>query len=174
LSAKHSPDEGIFVFILYSIWHNCSPTISFIYYLCIPLGDTVPEEICISVEQNRKEIEEALPVLSSRTYEQHRRLDDLIRTPVTSFEIGMDMISFFDWYCNKSNAGNDGCSKKTLLFAEAVTKAVSQKPNAVGENPAEILLKVRGNYGWQSCNVHNLFFSHFGYVPGTIIFKETH
>ena len=59
------------------------------------------------------------------------------------------MISFFDCYCDKSNAGNDGCSKKTLLFAEAVTKAVSQKANTVGENPAEVLLKVRGHCDWQ-------------------------
>ena len=111
--------------------------------------EAVPEEICNDVEQNRKEIEEALLVLASRSDEQHRCLDDSVHKTVSSFEVGMDMISFFDCYCDKSNPGNDGCSKKTLLFAEAVAKAISQKANAIGENPAEVLLKVRGCYDLQ-------------------------
>ena len=114
-------------------------------YLCIDLDDPVTEEICVSLEQNRKEIEEALLVLASRSDEHHRRLDeeDTIRKPVTSYEVGSDMISFFDCFCDKSNPGNDGCAKKILLFAESVTKAVSEKAETIGENPAEVLLKVR-------------------------------
>ena len=110
------------------------------------LDDAVPEEICISVEENRKEIEEALLVLASQSDEKHRRLEDSIYHSVTSFEIGTDMLSFFDCFCDKSNPGNDGCSKKTLLLGEAIAKAVSQKGMVIGENPAELLHKVRGNY----------------------------
>jgi hypothetical protein len=56
------------------------------------------------------------------------------------------MISFFDCYCDQSNAGNDGCARKTALFAQAVANAITQKMQAIGENgenPADILLKVR-------------------------------
>lgn len=124
------------------------------------LDDTVPEEICISLEENRKEIEEALLFLASRSDEKHRRLDDSIYKPVTSFELGSEMLSFFDCYCDKSNPGNDGCSKKTLMFAEAVTKTITQKTEAIaetGENPAEILLEVRGNqYFSSTCTERSL------------------
>ena len=99
-------------------------------------------EICISIEQNRDEIEEALLILASQSDGQRRRLDDSINHPVTSFEIGSDMISYFDCYCDQSNPGNDGCAKKTLLFAEAVANAISQKTRAIGENHADALLKV--------------------------------
>ena len=79
---------------------------------------------------------------------------------MTSFELGSEMLSFFDCYCDKSNPGNDGCSKKTIMFAEAVTKAITQKTEAIaetGENPAEILLEVRGNqYFSSTCTERSL------------------
>ena len=81
--------------------------------------------------------------MASRSNEHRRRLDNSNHKAVTSFELGSDMISFFDCFCDKSNPGNDGCSKKTLMFAEAVATAVSQKSTVIGENPAEVLLKVR-------------------------------
>ena len=109
------------------------------------LDDPISEEICTSLEQNRKEIEDALLVMASRSDEQRRRLDDSMRRPVTSFEVGSDMISYFDCYCDKSNPDNIGCSRKTLLFAEAVAKAISQKADAIGENPAEVLLKAQSS-----------------------------
>ena len=84
--------------------------------------------------------------MASRSDEKHRRLNDSIYHPVTSFEIGTDMLSFFDCSCDKSNPGNDGCAKKILLFAEDIAKAVTQKGMVIGENPAELLHKVRGNY----------------------------
>ena len=121
-----------------------------INHIFVNLDDAVPDDICISMEQNRKEIEEALLVMASQSDEQHRRLDDSILKPVTSFEVGSNMISFFDCYCDRSNPGNDGCTKKSLLFAEAVTKAVVQKAHTIGENPAEVLLEVRGIHFWHS------------------------
>eukprot|EP00956_Cyclotella_meneghiniana_P009086 scaffold12435_cov33-Cyclotella_meneghiniana.AAC.6 len=107
--------------------------------------NAAPEEICISIEENRKEIEEGLLVLASRSDEKHRRLNDSIYHPVTSFEIGTDMLSFFDCSCDKSNPGNDGCAKKILLFAEDMAKAVTQKSMVIGENPAELLLKAHSS-----------------------------
>lgn len=107
-----------------------------------PPDDAMLGEICNSIEQNREEINQVLLVLASRSDEQRRRLDDSINPPVTSFEIGSDMISYFDCYCDQSNADNVGCAKKTLLFAQAVANAISQRTRAIGENPEE-LLKVR-------------------------------
>lgn len=112
----------------------------------IPPDDATLGDICASIEKNREEINEALSVLASRSDEQRRRLDDYDNHQVTSFEVGSDMISFFDCYCDQSNAGNDGCARKTALFAQAVANAVTQKMQAIGENgenPADILLKVR-------------------------------
>eukprot|EP00956_Cyclotella_meneghiniana_P012460 scaffold17714_cov39-Cyclotella_meneghiniana.AAC.2 len=37
--------------------------------------------------------------------------------------------------------GNDGCSKKALRFAEAISKATTEKATDIGENPVESLLK---------------------------------
>ena len=98
------------------------------------------------MEQNRNEIEEALLVLASQSDEQRRRLDDSINHQVTSFEIGSDMVSYFDCYCDKSNLDNDGCAKKALLFMEAVTSAASQEAEAMGKNFSEEFLKVRRNH----------------------------
>jgi hypothetical protein len=110
------------------------------------------------LKQNRKEIEEALLVLAPQSDEQHRKLDYSINPPVISFELGTDMVSFFNCYCDKSNAGNDGCSKKSLVFAEAVVKAVTQKANIIGENPDELLFKVREIYdGHSTCKRQSLF-----------------
>jgi hypothetical protein len=108
-----------------------------------PPDDAMLGEICASIEQSREEINEALLVLASRSDEQHRRLNDYDNHQVTSFEVGSDMISFFDCYCDQSNAGNDGCARKTALFAEAVANAVTQKTRAIGENPIDLLLEVR-------------------------------
>ena len=98
------------------------------------------------MEQNRNEIEEALLVLASQSDEQRRRLDDSINHQVTSFEIGSDMVSYFDCYCDKSNPENDGCAKKALLFMEAVTTAVSQEAEAMVKNSTEEFLMVRRNH----------------------------
>ena len=106
------------------------------------LEDTLADEICISIQENRKEINEGLLVLASRSDEQRRRLDDSMEHPVTAFEIGSDILSFFDCYCDTSNPGNDGCSKKALRFAEAISKATTEKAADIGENPIESLLKV--------------------------------
>jgi hypothetical protein len=67
----------------------------------------------------------------------------LIGHPVTAFEIGSDTLSFLDCYCDTSNPGNDGCTKKAPLFTEVVTKSVTEKATTIGENPAEVWQKVR-------------------------------
>lgn len=94
------------------------------------------------MKENRKGIEEALLVLASRSEGQSRRLDDGSDHPVSASEIGEDMISFFDCFCDESNPGNDGCTRRTLKFAEDVATALSQAANRIAENPAEVLLKV--------------------------------
>lgn len=103
------------------------------------------EETCISLEKNRKEIEAGLLILASRSDEQRRRLDDSNSTehPVTTFQLGSDMLNILDCFCDKTNPGNDGCSKKALSFGEAVAKSLTEKTTEIGENPAEFLLKVR-------------------------------
>ena len=105
------------------------------------LDDARFEGICNSMEQNREEIEEALLLLASED-EQHRRLTDLKDHAVTSFEIGSDMVSYFDCYCDQSNPGNNGCARRTLAFAEVVADSITQEVHEIGENPAELLLKV--------------------------------
>ena len=102
------------------------------------------QDTCISIQENRREIEQALLVLASRSDEQRRRLDNSRDHPVTAFEIGFDVLSFFDCYCDTSNPGNDGCTKRAMVFAEAVSNSVIQETEKiVQENPAEVLLKVR-------------------------------
>ena len=108
------------------------------------LDDSLLQEACTSIHENRTEIEEALLVLASRSDEQQRRLDNSRDHPVTAFEIGSDVLSFFDCYCDTSNPGNDGCTKRAMVFAEAVSNSVIQETEKiVQENPAEVLLKVR-------------------------------
>ena len=145
-------------------------------YVIIQSEGAVSEDICTSLEENRKEIEETLLVMASQSNEHRRRLDDSLHDTVTSFELGSDVISFFDCFCDKSNPGNDGCSKKTLMFAEAVAKAVSQKSMVIGENPAEVLLKVRVYYcsnRSRQCMLHS--FPHMNIrMPDTFISGETH
>jgi hypothetical protein len=44
------------------------------------------------------------------------------------------------------------------VFAEAVVKAVTQKANIIGENPDELLFKVREIYdGHSTCKRQSLF-----------------
>lgn len=109
------------------------------------LDDSLLQDACISIQENRTEIEQALLVLASRSDEQHRRLDDSSVHPVTAFEVGSDIISFLDCYCDASNPNNNGCTRKVMIFAEAVSNAVTQEASRIVENPAELMLEVRGD-----------------------------
>ena len=99
----------------------------------------------MSLRENRKEIEEAMLVLESRSKKEGRRLNASGEHKVSSFELGSDLLSMLDCYCDESNPDNLGCAKKTLKFSDDVASGLMEQAeeNFSVENPAEKMMKVR-------------------------------
>lgn len=83
-------------------------------------------------------------VLKSRSNEG-RRLNASGEHKVTSFEVGSELLSMLDCYCDDSNPDNIGCTTRTLKFSESVASAITEQAedDFADESPADKMLKVR-------------------------------
>ena len=99
--------------------------------------------MCLSLNENRAEIEAGLTVLKSRSNE--RRLDDSNKNKVTSYNLGSDMIFMLECLCDTNNPDNEGCTKKQIRFAESTAQSVMEKTEEdfASEGPENVLSKVR-------------------------------
>lgn len=98
--------------------------------------------MCTSLNENRAEIEAELAVLESRSNE--RRLSGTTAAKVSSFELGSDMILMLACYCDEDNPGNEGCTKRQLIFADATMRAIVTKTKEEFTNdPMNAMSEVR-------------------------------
>merc|ERR1712085_10058 len=111
-----------------------------------PTEDTLNlSEMCLSLNENRAEIEAGLTILKSRSNE--RRLDDSNKNKVTSYNLGSDMIFMLECLCDTNNPDNEGCTKKQIRFAESTAQSVMEKTEEdfASEGPESVLSKFQSS-----------------------------